>query len=250
MRYFILMVGLMLASIPLLAQGFGRMPMMNMGGANTVMVSSTKGLFALRNGVIVKYTISPFQQAQELQLFGAAPQAPTDTTDQAAMQKYYADVQRRVASAIMLVKDNSLLVVIGDGFARINQDTLVVEATGDLRTQDAVDGIAATGRNPMALAEGVGSYLLVDNTLYLMRGTEMLAISITDGKATHVALPKELQPMQMGMPQMGNRGGNAQGGNGQGGNGQQGGNWGGRGNRGNRQGGNQGGNQGDNPPQN
>ncbi|HEX2948122.1 MAG TPA: hypothetical protein VHV83_00890 [Armatimonadota bacterium] len=245
MRYFILMVGLMLASIPLLAQGFGRMPMMNMGGGNTVMVSSTKGLFALRNGVIVKYTISPFQQAQELQLFGAAPQAPTDTTDQAAMQKYYADVQRRVASAIMLVKDNSLLVVIGDGFARINQDTLAVEATGDLRSQEAIDGIATTGRNAMALAEGAVSYLLVDNTLYLMRGTEMLAISITDGKATHVALPKELQPMQMAMPQMGNRGGNAQGGNGQ-----QGGNWGGRGNRGNRQGGNQDGNQDGNPPQN
>ena len=38
--------------------------------------------------------------------------------------------------------------------------------------------------------------MLVGNTLYLMRNTELLSVSITDGKVNHSALPQDLQPQQ------------------------------------------------------
>jgi len=180
---------LLLAAGSLLAQGFGGgMPGGNIG--NTLMVNTPKGLFALRSGVLARFNATTLKTEQVFELFGPMPQRPADNNNRDAMQAYFTELQRRNAPPIMLVKDNALLIVIGDGFARLDQDTLKVEATGDLRAP----GAGADGRGR---GEGAPGYLLVNNTLFLMRGTEMLSISVTDGKVlTRSPLPKELQPQQ------------------------------------------------------
>ena len=52
---------------------------------------------------------------------------------------------------------------------------------------------AQPGRMGM-MQQSAPGYLLVDNTIYLARDTELLAINIPDGKiANRLTLPKELQ---------------------------------------------------------
>jgi hypothetical protein len=209
-----------------MGMGFRGMGMGAFGGTTT-MVKTDKGLFVLRAGVLAEFDLTTLQKVQEMQLFGPAPERPTDMTDQVAMTKYVTDMARRAAPGVLLVKGDSLLLVIGDNFAKISQRTLKVEASASLAAPSAETDAAAGPQ-----IEGAPGTLLVDNTLYLMRSKEILAISVTDGKIlTRSILPKELQPAQGG-----GMGGRAFGGGG-----------GGRGNRGNR-GGGQG--QDQNPPAN
>jgi uncharacterized membrane protein YgcG len=120
-----------------------------------------------------------------------------------------------MAAAAMIPKDNSLLIIIGDRFGRFNQDTLAVEAKADL-TNPTPAPEAENGRPRQEPAPG---YALVENTLYLLRGTEMLALSITDGKILNrSALPKELEALQFNFFGGGNRGNMGGGGNRGGGN--------------------------------
>jgi hypothetical protein len=188
-----------LAATAVFAQGMGgRVPMGGDDGGDTLMLQTNKGLFALRSGVLAKYTVNPLKQAEVLQLFGPAPEMPPDATDRTAMQKYATEMQRRRAPAIMLSQDNALLLIVGDGFARINQDTLEVEAVADLRPAAPAggDGTATTGARRPEPAPG---YLLDKHTLYLVRNTEILALSITDGKIlSRLPLPKEMQRAQGG----------------------------------------------------
>jgi hypothetical protein len=197
---FLALTTLLLATGALFAQGFGGgMPGGNSG--NPLMVSTPKGLFALRGGVLAKFNPTTLKSEQIFELFGPMPERPANATDRDAMQKYFTELQRRNAPPVMLVKDNSLLIVIGDGFARLEQDTLKVEATGDLRAPGAAAPAGGRGR-----AEGAPGYLLVNNTLFLMRGTELLSVSVTDGKVlARSPLPKELQPQAMTLPNMGGR---------------------------------------------
>ena len=205
MKHVLMLVVLLLATGALFAQG---MPGDASGGDSTI-VNTPKGLFVLRSGVLAKFDAATLKQTQPLlQLFGPAPAAPKDNNDRDAQQKYNADIMRRMAPAIMLVKDNSLLLVIGDGFARINQDTLKTEAMADIKPMAVAD--AGQGRGGVRMNEGMPSYLLLGNTLYLARNKELLAISIIDGKVTRTELPKELQPLQLNFRNMfggGNGGG-------------------------------------------
>lgn len=189
---------LVLATGILFAQGFGGgMPGGNSG--NTLLVNSPKGLFALRAGVLAKFDAATLKSALVFELFGPMPERPTDNNNRDAMQKYVTELQRRMAPPIMLVKDDALLVVIGDGFARINQDTLKVEATADLSPPGAP--VAADAGRGFRNTDIVPGYLLVNNTLFLMRGTELLSLSVTDGKIlARTPLPKELQPLQLNLP--------------------------------------------------
>jgi len=201
---------LLLAAGAIFAQGFGGgMPM----GGNTLMVNTPKGLYALRAGVLAKFNPTTLKTDQVFELFGAMPTPPAAGADRTAMQTYFTELQRRNAPPIMLVKDDSLIVVIGDSFGRFNQDTLKAEATANL----AAPGAAAPAAGGRTRGEGEPGYLLVNNTLFLMRGTELLSINVTDGKIlARTALPKELQPQQMNFPMGGggNRGGGNRGGGG------------------------------------
>lgn len=201
-RLFLLLAMFVLAAGSLFAQGIGGGMTPGAGQGGTILVNTTKGLFALRNGTLAKYNATTLKQVQELSLFGAAPEAPADATDRAAMMKYYTDLQRRQAPAIMIAKDDSLLVVIGDGFARINQETLKPEATATLTAPGATTDAATPAA--ARITEPTPGYTLSGDTLFLMRGTELIAITVTDGKIlSRVTLPKELQPVQM----FGGRGG-------------------------------------------
>ena len=193
MKNFVSMtVLLLLAAGALFAQGFTG----GNGGAasTTIMLKTDKAVFALRTGVLVKNDATTLKQLAELQLFGTAPVKPTDPTDQTAMQDYRTQMMKRLAPALMFATKDSLIVIIGDGFWRISQDTLTAAVTTSL----AVPGEPAT---PAARpgAEPVPGYILDGTTLYLMRAKEELSINITDGTIlARVALPDELQPVNLG----------------------------------------------------
>ena len=241
-RFFGLGLVLLLTAGALFAQAPGGM-MMGANAGSTIMLHTAKGLFALRAGVLAKYEFATLQPVKELQLFGPMPAAPADLTNRDAAQKYFTELQRRMAPAIMIPKDNSLLIAVGDGFARVNQDTLKVEVTGDI-TQKVAETTTERGGRMM---DGAPGYVLVGDTLVLMRSKEILSISTVTGKViARTALTKELQPVQFNFGGRGGfRGGN--GGNGGNGGGYRGGNGGGY--RGGNGGGNPGGNAGDQPQQ-
>ena len=203
-QFWVLSAVLLLATGLLFAQGFNP----GFGGGNagqTLMVNTAKGLFVLRGGSLAKFDAATLKLAQIFELFGPAPAPPAQNADRDTMTKYYTEMQRRAAPAIMVPKENSLLIVVGDGFAKINQDTLKVEKTADLRAPGAATADAGNRSR-----EGTPGYLVVGDILYLVRNTEMLAISTTDGKVTRAALPKELQIQQRG----GGNNGGARGGGG------------------------------------
>jgi len=204
---------LMLATGALFAQGFGG----GMGG-NTAMVSTPKGLFALRAGVLAKINPATLKTEQVLEMFGAMPAAPAQGADEQTRRAYFTELQRRNAPAIMLVKDNSLLLLIGDGFARISQDDITkLEASASLKDPNAA---ADGGNNPFGrMAEPMPGTLLLTNTLVVMRSKMIYSINIADGKYTSAALDAKLQPQQM--PRMGGGpgGGGAAGGGGRNGGG-------------------------------
>ena len=185
----LVMFGLMLlAASALFAQGYG-----GMGGGNALLVNTPKGLFALRAGVLAKYDAATLKPLAVFPLFGAAPEAPGANADRTAYQAYFAEMARRTVPAVMIPKDDSLLIIIGDAYARINQETMKVEAKQDLHTPGATAD--AGGRTQTEPAPG---YVMAGNTLYLLRGKEMLALSISDGKILDRSpLPKELQTLQM-----------------------------------------------------
>ena len=198
----------MLAMCGLFAQAPGPVVGANTGGS--VLLSTPKALFVLRAGVLGRLNPTTLATEKVFQLFGPAPEPPAQGSDRAAMQKYFEELQRRNAPALLLAKDNALLIVVGDGFARLNQDTLKVEATADLRAPEEASAGRGTREAP--------GYLLQGNTLLLLRGKEMLSLSITDGKIlARAPLPKELQPLQMQFNVTRGGGDNRGGGDGRGG---------------------------------
>jgi len=215
MKAFTFGVWLLLAAGALLAQGPGGGPMGGGFDSQTLLVNTPKGLFALRSGVLAKYDITTLKAQQVFELFGPMPAPPAQGADRTAWGTYFAEMARRNAPAVMFARDNSLIVIVGDGFAKISQDTLKVELSADLRPADAA--AAEPGRG---FREPTPGYLVVGNTLYLMRGKEMLSVALTDGKVQRTPLPKELQPQQAnfrgdgGNREGGNRGGGNRGGGG------------------------------------
>jgi len=239
MKYFMTMtLTLLLAAGALFAQRPN-----NMGGSNvtTIMLKTDKGVFALRSGVLVKYDAITLKQIAEYQIFGAAPtmpERPADMTDQTAvqawrtdMQTYNTTMQKRQGSALMIPTKDSLLIVIGDGFGRIDQDTLKPEAKASLLPVTPAADPNAPAATPVApvrpTVEPVPGYVLDGNTLYLMRAKEVMSINITDGTIiARTALPVELQAA--GQNNMFNPGGGRNGGGGAAGGGAGGGRTGGR----------------------
>ena len=203
---------LLLAGSALYAQGGGG-GAFNMGArSNTLLVNTDEGLFVMRSGVIAKFDVETLQVKHEYPLFGAMPQPPADRTDRAAMTAYNTDIQRRNAPAVMLAVKESLLVLIGDNFARINQKTFEIEATGTLAAADAP---AAPGGVMAFLGEPAPTTLLEDDILYIVRQREMISLDITNGTVlARMALPADMLPRQQGVGRGGGaRGGGAAGGN-------------------------------------
>jgi uncharacterized membrane protein YgcG len=195
------------------------------GGMNTqqtLLVNTLKGIFMLRNGVLARFSLDAKADGAPLSVFGPMPAMPQNA-DQQTMMKFMQEEQKRNAPAIMVTKDNLLLIVIGDAFFRFDIEKMA--QVGEITGLAAADAPAA-GQQGMRMPEAAPGYLVVGNTLYLARATELLALDITTGKInSRLPLAKELQQTpRQGGPGQGGRGG-------QGGQGGQGGR-GGRGGRG------------------
>ena len=181
------------------------------GGGGTNMVCTDRGLFVLRNGVLAKYDLATLKAPEVFELFGPAPAMPTDATDRTAVQAYQTEMQRRLAPGLLLTHDNSLLVIVGNGFARINQDTLAVEATADLTPPAAATAAPGTGRAP----EAAPAAQVQGDNLYLARTSEVLALNLKTGAIVgRAAVPEDMLPRSFGGGMGGNRGGGAGGGRG------------------------------------
>lgn len=159
----------------------------------TAAVNTPKGLFMLRGGVLGKINTATMKVEKEMALFGAMPAAPAEGADNAARMAYFAELGKRNAPALLLVKDNSLLVIIGDGFARINQDTLTTEKPLSLKDPNEVVDPNQRGFRQ----EPVPGYTMVGDTLFLIRSKEAMAIDVKEGKIiTRAPLPADMQPAQ------------------------------------------------------
>ncbi|MHB0939025.1 MAG: hypothetical protein ACYDCO_24720 [Armatimonadota bacterium] len=186
---FLAVLMLLLAAGALLAQGPGGGGMQASG--DTLMVTTPKGLFVLRNGVLGKFDPATLKPLQTMALYGELPAQPANNADREAWRVYNAEIQKRMAPPLLLEKDSSLIIVIGDDFARIDQETLEFQ-TLDLRGPNAP--APAGGRG---FRQDAPDYLLVKDTLYLMKGTEILSVDIANVKVlARGPLPKELQPLQ------------------------------------------------------
>ena len=197
MRYLpLVIVAVILSASSLFAQDYmGSMPREGSVGS-TQMVYSSHGLFVLRTGVLAKYDPQTLQEVQVFELFGPAPESPEDSTDRAGQQAYFAEMPRRMAPALMLTHEDSLLIIVGNGFARIDQETLKVEATADLTMPEEGEG-PEFGR-VLRRAEPVPTYLLVGDTIYLTRSQEILALGVTEGEILgRTPLPEEMHPAPM-----------------------------------------------------
>ncbi len=163
---------------------------------STQMVYSSHGLFVLRTGVLAKYDPQTLQEVQVFELFGPAPKLPEDSTDRAGVQTYLGEMQRRMAPALMLTHEDSLLIIVGNGFARIDQETLKVAATADFTMPEEGEG-TELGRG-LRRVEPAPTYLLVGQTIYLTRSNEVLALDVTEGEILgRTPLPEEMQPAPM-----------------------------------------------------
>jgi hypothetical protein len=193
MRLFTLLCGLVaLTTGALFAQG-GMMPGADNG--STVMLNTDKALFVFRNAALVKYDLPTLKPNLVLPLI-PTPEAPAEGADGAARMKYYTELAKVRTPALLLAREKSLLLVMGDAFYRISQETLQIEAQADMKTPEAAGAPATT---MMRATEPVPNYLLEGTTLYLVRSKELLTLNVMDGKIqSRQALPKELQPLQMG----------------------------------------------------
>ena len=208
---------LVLATVGAYAQfpGGGMMPGgMMFGQSNGALLESTsKGVFALRNGVLAKFDTKTLQLAGSVELFGPMPAAPQPGLQQngsGAIREWHMQVAKRSAPAIMLHKDDSLIIVIGSSFFRVNEDTLVISAQSDLTAPNAAP--AAPGRMMMQPATAP-AYKLEDDHLLLLEDTELISVNTQDGTVVgRTPLPDAMIPSPM-MPR-GNRGGQGWGGGG------------------------------------
>lgn len=162
-----------------------------------------QGLFVLRGGVLAKFDATNLQEQGVLELFGPAP-APIDMRNATPEERQRAmqDRTKRMQQAEVLPMGADLLVVIGEQFFRIKLADLTIKVQSELVVPDAPQP-PAQGRQFGGFAMPT-TLELKDNTLYVLRGADLLTVDVETGKV--VATGK--LPVQMVPPQpQGNPGG-------------------------------------------
>jgi len=188
----------------------------------TVKVTD-QGIFVIQGGVVLKYDTTSLKLQDKLDL--------TDKLTATASQKTAQALPVRPQSSGVLMSDDSILLVNGNHFFRIDTATLQVKATatlpaipmptppnagdmqagpnaggGDMKAEDGMrqQGPAGMGPNdggaqgnmppgpPPGMQGMQGPTMeLHGKTLYLLRGSNLTAIDITDGKTlAQAALPR------------------------------------------------------------
>ncbi len=176
---------------------------------NTALDVLPAGVMVLRNGVLAKFdqTLKP---TGTLELFGALPvqpvmpQNPTQQ-DRDAMRAWFSQVANRTGTAAMLANHDTLFIVIGSNFFRVNAKTMILEAKADLNA-DAAGNPPAAG--PAAFLRAGVPFLRLDaDTLYVVVGANLLTINANTGNILNRAtLPKEMTPAIQGGGFPGGRG--------------------------------------------
>lgn len=158
-------------------------------------VATPSGLFLFSAGTLTRFEAKLQDPYVTLPLLGLMPEQPrpdanaNEQQQRQALQKYTQEIARRSMPGAMTASGDALLLVFGDTFYRINQRTLVIEAKTDLRAKpEGDDANRITWRMPPVLAQH-------GELLYIIRGTELLAVNSTTGELLgRHAMPKELLP--------------------------------------------------------
>ncbi len=161
--------------------------------AHGALVATEHGLFVLRAGTLARMDPQQLTPAlPPLELFGPMPEPPQGN-DPAAWQAYAKAQLLRLTPGVLIPCHEDLLVVIGEHFARIDQQTFEVKVGVSFAREGAAPEAPRLASPPL--------YHLDGDTLYLLRDTEMLAINIQDGRLHNRApLPPALQGRAMGRP--------------------------------------------------
>lgn len=181
--------------------------------SNSAMELTPNGLFVVANGLLVKFDPQTLtQQGEPVKLFEdvpfpmmqqrldrnmaqpqrmlvqqdvdvvqreqpAQPNPPADQNQQdnlKAMQRWQHAMQLHMATPVIVKGENSLIVIVGDTFTRVNQKTMEVEAKTSLA--DPADP------NPAPINPGAPALKLANGTLYLLSYPKLLAIDANTGK--------------------------------------------------------------------
>lgn len=166
------------------------------------MMITANGVFVLHAGVLAKFDATTLQpQGAALELFGPLAAMPTlsePPTDQerTAMQSWVKGFTMRLSPATMLAKGDELLIVQNNNFFRVNQQTMAVDTTkAGLLSQNAW----AQTQLPVTqlLMTGKPVLQLVDNTLYVIIGANLVTVNADTGAVlSNGTLPQEMNPMQ------------------------------------------------------
>ncbi|MHB9025553.1 MAG: hypothetical protein ACYC7E_15520 [Armatimonadota bacterium] len=168
------------------------------GGPRPTLTVGAQGVFLLQGGILRKYDAKTLEEKGTLELCKA------DAGDRQGPGK-----GMRQGPGEMLLSNNNLLIVTGDTFYRVDAQKLKIEATGEL---PALPKLAQGGNAPNAGRQGAtgnrnqgpggpgqgpggqgGAFgpppahpvlELQGGTLYVLRGPQLLAITIADGKVT------------------------------------------------------------------
>ncbi|HOF89685.1 MAG TPA: hypothetical protein PLZ36_16510, partial [Armatimonadota bacterium] len=149
-------------------------------------------------GAIAKYS-PDLRLVGGIELFGALPaqpqlpQQPTDA-DRQKLREWAQQVGERNAPFTVLAQENMLHLVIGLRYFRVNQQTMKVEADGNLAAPPAAGAAAQPQR--AAPQQRTAPLLKVDKeTLYVVSGRDFIAAKTADATViTRVTLPEQLFP--------------------------------------------------------
>lgn len=184
MKQILCLTVLLTLALGAFAQAIG--PMMA-GRNDAVMLGTEQGLFVLKSGTLAKLDPATLMPAMPpFELFGAMPAQPAGG-DQEAWQAYMKAMLQRTAPALLIPHGKDLLVVIGENFARIDQETFGLAVGVSFAREGA--------EQPMVFRpEPVPQYVVLGDVLYLLRDTETIAINIEDGKLlARTPLPPSMQ---------------------------------------------------------
>lgn len=145
-----------------------------------LMASTPTAVYVVRGGVLAKYDPQTLEAGGLVELFGPLPDDGNKANAQANLDKL-----RRLMPGGMLVTEQNLLIVIGEHFFRVNRATLEVKVNVSLFQDQALapaERLLAVAAPPALSLNGA--------TLYVTRGSQLLAVNWEDGKVRAIgALP-------------------------------------------------------------
>lgn len=154
------------------------------------MLVTPQGLLVLKGGVLLRLDPATLEQRQLLELFGPLPIIPLGAVTPEQRQQAALGLLPRYYPAVMVPVQDDVLIVIGDAYFRVHATDLTIAA------QSRFDQPFAQNADNLRNLLDTPTALVHEQSLYLTRGNQVLAINIADGKAQAVGnLPWQMQPL-------------------------------------------------------